>query len=276
MNGISSNITASAILKNTQAQNIKATSSELSAETADAFEKSSPAKDFKKPDFLKLDEKAKDWAIKGAAIGGVAGGIAGGIVAYNMSMNTIKATNDFNTITLDWQEPVMQKEVLGEIPSDFYSSSRYSNWISYGHGTTDVTRDNPVMQNGKPVMQNVSKEYANYGTPEVSWNTNNIEQKKLNGYSESIREDIETYQVYEGKDEDGNDVYSTHERVVGYDHDFYPDIERIKVGEFQTPKVRFETGVNITLNTALGVLAGAGIGALAGGIAGAAIAKATS
>ena len=216
----------------------------------------------------KLTDKEKDAALKGALIGGAVGGIAGGITAYNMSWNEIKATNEVNSITLDWQEPNMVKENLGKIPSNYYSWSPYP---SHHAETVNVNRENPVMVDGKPVMHDVTKTYTDYGKPQVTWKDHSIQQKYMDGYDERITEDTHTESQYLYTDSDGNKHYQDYEVVDGYWHSFSPTIGVNNVGSYQTPEVHFETGVNVGLNTTLGVLAGAGIGALAGGIAGAAI-----
>lgn len=220
--------------------------------------------------FKKLTEQDKEYAVKGAVIGGVAGGVIGGIAAYNMSQNEIKATNDIQSVTLDWQEPVIKSENLGKIPASYYQHAGW--WLNSGsQGFKDVYENNPVLENGKPVMQDVQKTYSDYGEPVVTWKDNKIVHKTLTGFSERVVTDTSTYREYEGTDSDGNAIYSTHTEVDGFWHYFSPDIHNTVVGNYQTPQVKFETGVNVGLNTALGVLAGAGIGALAGGVAGAAI-----
>ncbi len=277
MNSISSGITASSILKNTATTAPAAKENSASIDTNDTLQKSESSKELTKADFVKMNDSSKKGAIIGASIGGVAGGLAGGIIAYNMSMNTVKANNDINSVSLDWQQPVMKSENLGSIPANYYQPANIFgviNAIQGNHGSVDVYRENPVMQNGKPVMQDVSKTFTDYGTPVVSWDTKNIQQSKLAGHHESVYTDVHTEQIYEGKTADGREIYSTREEVKGYQHSFSPDIKNLTVGNYQVPKVKFETGVNVGLNTTLGVLAGAGVGALAGGIAGAAIAKA--
>lgn len=288
MNGISaSGLTASSILSGRTDIAPKAAASE-SASAAAVFTEDTVVKSekedisFKKPGFFKIDDSKNpfkklteediDAAKTGAFIGAAVGGIAGGVAAYNMSWNEIKSTNDVNSVTLDWQEPVMQKEVLGEMPADYYG---YSSWdLGHPHGTQDVVKNNPVLEHGQPVMKDVSKTYSDYGTPVVSWKDNAISHKTMTGYHSSITPDVHTYETYEGTDSEGNAIYSTHQEIEGYWHSFYPDIKSDIVGSYKTPSVKFETGVNVGLNTALGVLAGAGLGAVTGGIAGAAISHA--
>ena len=286
MNSISSSIntlTASSILSNANSakvaeQNQNATSEMQTQDTLVKSEKEEPELKkglFKKKvdnPFKKLGDKLtdrdKDAALKGALIGGAVGGVIGGITAYNMSWNEIKATNDVNSITLDWQEPNMVNENLGKIPSNYYSWSPYP---SHHAETVNVNRENPVLVDGKPVMHDVTKTYTDYGTPQVTWKDHSIQQKYMDGYDERITEDTHIESKYLYTDSDGNKHYQDYEVVDGYWHKFYPTIGVNNVGSYQSPEVHFETGVNVGLNTTLGVLAGAGIGAVTGGIAGAAI-----
>ncbi len=288
MNGISSSgLTAGSILSgmtDVRPKTDAGASQAPSVSTEDVLVKSEKEDvAFKRPSFLKTSESKNPFkkmseneihGMKvGAGIGAAVGGIAGGITAYNMSWNEIKATNEVNSVTLDWQEPVMRPENLGKIPSNYYSYGYYG--FGGSHGMKDVIRDNPVMENGKPVMQGVEKTFSDYGEPVVTWKDNSINQKTMTGFHETTTPDVTTYQVYEGTDSEGHAIYSTHEEINGYWHNFHPDIHTTKVGSYQTPVVKFETGVNVGLNTALGVLAGAGIGAVAGGLAGAAISHVT-
>ena len=281
MNSISStitNFTASSILSNANSakvaeQNQNATSELQTQDTLVKSEKEEPElkkglfqKKVGNP-FKKMTDSEKSSAIKGAVIGGTVGGIAGGITAYNMSLNKIKATNDIQSVTLDWQEPNMMKENLGQIPSDYYSWSPGPS----PSGLQNVTVQNPVIENGQPVMHDVTKTYSDYGKPVVTWQSHDIKHKTLEGYDEVITEDTHTESQYIGTDEYGNEHYQDYEVVDGYWHTFHPDFGVEKLGSYQTPNVKFETGVNVGLNTAIGVGIGAGIGALAGGIAGAAI-----
>ena len=279
MNSISSmNFTASSILSNANSakvaeQNQNATSELQTQDTLVRSEKEEPElkkglfqKKVGNP-FKKMTDSEKSSALKGAVIGGTVGGIAGGITAYNMSLNKIKATNDIQSVTLDWQEPNMMKENLGQIPSDYYSWSPGPS----PSGLQNVTVQNPVIENGQPVMHDVTKTYSDYGKPVVTWQSHNINHKTLEGYDEVITEDTHTESQYIGTDEYGNEHYQDYEVVDGYWHTFHPDFGVEKLGTYQTPNVKFETGVNVGLNTTLGVLAGAGLGALTGGIAGAAI-----
>ncbi len=264
MNSISSGITASSILKSAETKKTAEKNDCAAINTKDTVEKASDSSELKKSDFLKMSESTKKGAAIGASIGGVAGGIAGGIVAHNLSSAALKEKNEFNTVSVDWQQPEMQNEKLGNIPADFYNSSSKADWAKSGAGTTDIYGNNPVQENGAPLMKNISATYSDYGTPVVKWETKDISQEKLSGYSHSTSPDVEQYQ------KNG----STYERIKGFEHKFQPNIESTKIGSYQVPNVSFKPAVNVTLNTALGVLAGAGIGALAGGIAGAAIAKA--
>lgn len=225
----------------------------------------------KKKHFLSFkDNPGKQDAMKaGAAIGGIAGGIGGAILGSKMAQAKIEATNELNSVSLNWREPITQKENLGEIPSDFYSS--WSSSLTLVKGSEPVYKNVPVMENGQPLMQDKSQTFTDYGEPVVSWNQKYINTTTLTGFNHRVIEDTETIQVYEGKDSDGNDVYSEKEIVVGYYHKFDPKFAGTLVGEYQTPSVNFETGVNTGLYVGLGALAGAGIGALTGALTGAAV-----
>ena len=268
------NITAQSIISKTQE-----TANSSNINTTDSIETSSEKKlDFKKPsliDFYKnLDENTKYGLHIGAGFGAAAGGVTGGILAYNMSMNKIQATNTDQTITVNWQEPVIKSQDIGSTPESFFQPTNSPSIATNEYVT--VYKNNPVMENGTPLMQEKTKTFTGLGTPVVKWEKHEIVEEKMSGFIESTRPEIDTKREYTGKDWKGFDNYKTTDSKLGEHHIYTPTITYSTVGEYQTPKVKFDTGVNVGLNTAFGALLGAGAGALVGGIAGAAIARAIS
>lgn len=271
MNNISSNITASSILSGKV--QVPAAKQENQAPVEDKVEISSSKNQEEKTHFLSVkdNEGKKKAMLIGAGIGGVAGGVAGGLIGNNMAKEKIMANNDINSISLDWKEPAMQSENLGQIPANYYQPNNLFGWVGGGNGMTSVIRQNPVMENGKPVMLDKSQTFTDYGKPVVEWKNKNIYTSTLNGYHSSITPDTSYETVYAGRDSNGNAIYVEREKIDGYYHNFSPNIQQTNVGTYQTPKVKFETGVSTGLYTTLGALAGAGVGALSGALTGAAI-----
>ena len=264
------NLTASSILsKSVETQKEP---KETKIDTADKLELNADKKaDFKKPSFPKMTPEVKEGARNGAIIGGIAGGIAGGITAYSISMHHVRATEPYQSVSLEWQEPIMEREFLGRIPSDYYS---YSSTQWGGPLTSPVYRYNPVQENGKPVMQQTGDTFSGYGQPEITWKPNTTEQKVLTGYYESVSERSHTESVRVGTDSDGKAIYEDRKVIDGYDHSFSPTFKHYKLGVYHTPRVDFKTQINVGANTLIGIAGGIGLGALTGAIIGGAVAHA--
>ena len=254
MNGISNNLTASSILRASTEIKTDGVKDSANIDTKDTLVKSEQS-DSKKLDFVKFDEKTKQAMIKGAAVGGVSGAVIGGIAGYASAWHEIKTTVPENSITVDWQEPNIQREMLGNIPTGFYSfmSRPPEHRINL---TQEVYQNNPEMQGDKPVMYARAETFIGYGNPIVELENNDINHYTLNGWNVQ-RSDVDN-------DNDGS--------VDEYEYDFYPNLEMNRVGEYETPKVRFDNGgINVGLRTLAGAGIGLGIGALTGAIAGAII-----
>jgi len=270
MNSISPNTSALSILKEQQVKS-PCENESSSIDTQDKLVKSDDKKiDFKKITLPKLDENTKTKMLQGGTIGALVGGLAGGITAYNMAWHEIKAEVPSNSVELAWQEPVTNKESIGKIPSNYYSFIKWSKTHNRPC-TENVWVVQPAVDNaGRPVMQDVSKTFEGYGNYTITQKNNNINYQTLNGYYERVIEDSHTHTETDSK---GNTRTTKH--IDGYWHRFSPNISNTKIGEYQTPVVKFDNGgINVGLRTLAGVGIGAGIGAVAGAITGAAIAYA--
>ena len=259
MNSINNGLTASNILRasaNAKTDDIKEQSGQDVKDTLLKSEQN----DNKKLDFIKIDEKTKQAMVKGATIGGVTGAAIGGIAGYASAWHEIKSTVPANSITVDWQEPNIQKDMIGYIPEDFKSSfSTYSHWDL--RLTKKVFHKNPEMQGGNPVMYDQSKTYDGYGESEVGWKNHKIKHYELDGW----KVDRDTHRVKNGEWYDKE-----------YEYEFTPKYDVKKVGDYDTPKVKFDNGgISVGLRTLAGAGIGLGIGAFTGAIAGAIVANAT-
>lgn len=257
VNGVNSTITASSILRNINIDKVDGDAPSI--DTRDALVKSEGS-EFKKTDFLKIDANTKKGSLIGAGAGAVGGGIAGGILAYNMSISKINAV-DLQSISVNWSEPVLKSENLGQIPANYYQTAGSPETQS---GFQDIYKNNPVMAGNKPLMQEFSREYSGYGKPVLSWDKHDIMRAELNGYHEAKFKDITV----------DNSNRRSQETINGFEHRFNPMFTHTEIGTYKTPSVSFDTGVNTALNTTFGIVAGAGLGAIAGGLTGGIIANA--
>jgi len=202
--------------------------------------------------------------LKGAAVGGAVGFAAGACAGYSEAKAEIEKL-PVESVTNEWDKPVMTSKELGTIPEDYYS--HFNGHYSYNQVSTEpVNREVPVYgADGKPQMEHVSKTWTDHGKPVTEWQDKPIQEPILKGYDESIWTDSHYESVYAGTDSDGDPEYIQREVIDGYRHTFSPDIDYRTVGNFKEPEVHFETGVDMTGRIltygAVGFLAGAGIGA---------------
>lgn len=210
----------------------------------------------------------------GAVAGSFLGGVLGGLIGHNSAMQSIQKL-PINTVTLDWDKPLMGNREIGKIPADYYEPNNIWGGLN-PHTMKSVIVSAPVLNgNGQPIMQHTENTWTKHGEPLVSWQDKNINDPFLKGYRESRFEENHTEKVQVGTDRYGDPVYYDVTRVDGWEHRFSPEISYKTLGTFKEPKVTFETGVNVGLRTTLGVLAGAVGGALVGAIVVSAIKKAS-
>jgi len=216
--------------------------------------------------------------LTGAAVGGTIGFAAGAIAGYSSAKAEIEKL-PVQSVTNEWDKPVMQTKNIGEIPANYYQPN--SIFGSYHSGSMqNVNQDVPVYgADGKPTMEHVSKTWTDHGKPVTEWKDRLIQDPILKGYHESVYTDSHYETVYAGTDCDGNPRYVQREEVDGYRHTFSPDIDYKTVGNFKEPEVHFETGVDMTGRIltygAVGLIAGAGIGAFTAAVLKKSLAKAS-
>lgn len=232
-------------------------------------------------------------ALIGAGIGFGTGLIVGGVQAHNQISNV-----PINSVTKTWNEPRMQDQYVGQIPRNHYEPNSPFGISISNQSMRDVSASNPVLSNGKPVMDSKTQTWSDHGTPVVTERTYNIEQKSLNKQnpcyvvrnedSHTVYETKRVWQVDEparkaeakydeatGKYTPARDIpekghYETKEVPVGkvvhgYDVSYSPNYVSRVIGTYNKPDVKFETGVN-TFGLMMGYGLGfAALGAVAGG-----------
>jgi len=209
-----------------------------------------------------------------AGIGAGVGAVAGGILMYQGARRQIEAL-PVNTVSLDWDEPVMKQKVLGKVPDDYYEHNFIFDWPSSPdpRSWSDVVRPAPVLDaTGKPYTQHMQRTWSDHGDPRVTWNRNiSIKDPVLTGYSHYTSEDSHYDSVPVGTDDEGKTIYEEVEEIDGWWHRFSPDIKGNPTGyTYDKPDVSFYTGVNVFGRTMLGVIGGAMLGAVSSGLAAAA------
>jgi hypothetical protein len=208
-----------------------------------------------------------------AATGGVVGGVIGGVVAHNAAMNEVRSL-PVNSVSLEWDKPVMADKAVGRMPADYYEPANI--WGFFHENTLiDVVKEAPVRNpDGSVQMQHVEKTFTEHGKPIVRWDVKDIGDPQMKGYHESRWEDGHWHREVVGHDSNGRPIEKDVWETDGWRHTFSPDIDYKKVGEYKAPDVTFETGVNVGLRTALGILIGAGAGAVGTALATSALRRA--
>ncbi len=227
------------------------------------------AKPAEESDFSVESFAERHKCIVGTTIAGtVVGGIIGGVVSYNSAMGEVRQ-QPVNTVTRDWDQPVMREKQIGEIPNNYYEPN---NVFGFFHNNTfkPVVENAPVVgADGKPRMEHVEKTWTEHGQPIVREEIRNIKDPVLRGYHENRWED--SHDVVVGRDQNGNDIIQR--EINGWNHNFSPNVEYRTIGTYKVPDVHFETGVNVAGRTVVGILVGMGAGATAAALAGAGIEK---
>lgn len=223
--------------------------------------------------FKKHDAAQVKKAVKGAVVGGAAGGAIGGAAAYLEGKYEI-SRQPVDAVNLQWSEPILQEKTLGEIPKGYYAPGAGGK-EKFGDrgGHVPVTARAPLLDaDGYPLMKLQMKVFSGHGESQVDWQTHKITNPALTGFEEHVSEDAHYHNIGSGcssftsrhRSFDSN-CFSVR-RVHGYYHTFTPTIEETVVGEYRTPEVTFETGVDLVSRTLWGLLVGIGVGALSGAI----------
>ncbi len=277
MNNINKAMTASSILSSMKTPSVEKDASEQSTDIniQDSVDKSS---DFKKePSMFPLSERAKQTIQAGVLIGGTIGGIGGGVIAYGLADKKI-TNKDLNTVQVNWKEPVLEPQNLGQIPQDFYSTELTGTPTQM----KDVIVNNPIMQDGKPLMTAHSATYTDYGVPKVSQKPAQIVHQNLSGYNETVTPVKVSLNNTTGQitadivkpEAGGSGSLTTTEQLSGFKHEYTPNIVPTPIAYYDKPKVEFYTGVNAVTYTVAGSLLGIVSGSIVGGLAGLLIEKA--
>lgn len=208
---------------------------------------------------------AFDSVEQGAKIGGGIGLVAGGAYGFASANSDIHKL-PLNFTTQEWDSPVMRDKLLGKIPDDHtsYSSIHHSKDTEC---TENVIEKAPVINSdGNPKMEHITKTWTDHGKPVVEWKTKPIEDLIFKGWDERISEMFHFDRKCSGHDSQGREICHQEKHVDGYRHRFYPEIDKVKVGEYNEPVVKFDTGVDVlgrTLTCAFfGLVVGAASGAL--------------
>ncbi len=279
MNSIGNNLTAAAILSGRAGIKTEAEAEQQNPQlnTEDKVERSPANSDYKKMTaLLPLSERGKQSIGFGAVIGGAVGGVGGALYGKSLAERKIITSNEIGEQTITWQEPVLQPENLGKIPTGYFSIG-LADQSPHPELMQDVIENNPVMQDGKVLMREVSATYKNYGEPKVLQESVPIVQNTLSGYSEEVKPVTTTLKTITGgadiKDLNAKGDVTLNEELKGYNHKYSPTLTKTNMGYYDKPRVEFDNGVNVVGYTVIGGLIGVALGAVAGGIAGAVIEK---
>lgn len=226
-------------------------------------------------------EGSKSPVKTGAIAGTSIGGVAGATIGY-LTTETDPNKLPTQTVELRWQEPVLQKGYLGEIPKDYYEplkgapqtvgkeiSTAFKMFAQSVEHSVDPTKS--VYANDVPVkaypegvlMADRHEIFTGKGELNVDWQTKGIEEPYLAGANETLKYD--THKITIGHNPDGKPV--TQEVINGVHHQFTPEIRYQEVGEYQKPNVEFnmpDPWERAGMGLAIGSIAGLGIGTLAG------------
>lgn len=199
----------------------------------------------------------------GGVVGGGIGFIAGGIKGYMDAASEIDKV-PIQSKTMEWDVPVTQSKVIGQIPNDYYQHYGFSSSLIT---MKDVSENVPVIgTDGKPVMAHQARTWSDHGTAEVSFRSLPINNPVLNGYNQNIQEDYHYKQVCSGHDSNGNDICQQEKVMDGLWYRFSPNINYNQIGTYRSPIVSFHTGVDVFGKTITTAFLGLGAGAVSGAI----------
>jgi hypothetical protein len=208
----------------------------------------------------KGNEKGK--VILGSAFLGAGVGAIGGLIyGYNQAQNEIKNA-PVESVTLTYKLPTYETKEIGKIPQDQYLKSelgeRDSGWW---YGKVDLTSTKPVYEKvpvkddtGKVVYREVTETFSGRGKPIINYNTYEVKEPVLKGYTQRIIKD----EYYHYDKERGGFFYGNWIK-------FYPRVDYNVIDTYQVPQVSFEHGVDVLGKTMKGLALGAVVGAIIGG-----------
>lgn len=213
--------------------------------------------------------------VGGAAVGAGIGAGIGALVGRSRAISDYETSIEPTRVELSWQEPVMESQVLGQIPRDESVRPSLLNHLGFdskprgiNSEKVDVVRTNPALnEDGQPVMSDVTQVFEGYGEADVEWLTNRVTRLDLKGYDRDVTS------RYEGQWSCRRNWFPPEDKnVVEWCVDYDPKISKSQVGTYSSPKVKFERpdAVNskIARATLNGALKGAGIGLATGLVTG--------
>lgn len=212
-------------------------------------------------------------ALVGGVVGAGGGALIGGLVGRSNAVGDFQSSTEITALELSWQEPVIERQLVGDIPKDENIDASFWNHLGVDSEPTKInpkTRpvyaDNPVIdERGAPTLQTHSKTYEGYGTAKVDWVSHRIFNHELSGYDRRVTSQYESQWGCHR-----NWSPPENENVERWCIDYDPKFTRHQVGDYQTPEVKFErpddVKTKIAAATWTSALKGAGIG-LVGGVA---------
>ncbi|MHB2015550.1 MAG: hypothetical protein ACYCW6_01250 [Candidatus Xenobia bacterium] len=235
--------------------------------------------DAAKEEFVAREDSNNNAMIVGAAVGGGVGALTGGVLGYHSAQADINKLPVNSTPELHWQTPQEHTVSIGRIPNDYYTPNNVWGAIGTQNGTHEVTANAPVTNpDGSVVMDQHSQAFTAHGHPIVNWQSNPIQQPYLprgNEFTTQQFTDSHTVQDQPYTDQQGVVHQPSHEVVDGTWTRYYPNTEYRQIGSYQTPDVRWDTGVSTGTRTFVGILLGSVTGAVGGALAGVAVKKFT-
>ena len=219
----------------------------------------------------------KTGAIIGTSVCG-AGGAAIGYFTTETDPNKLPT----QTVELRWQEPVLEKGYLGEIPKDYYEplkgapksvgkeiSTAFKMFAQNVEHSVDPTKsvyvdDVPAHAYPEGVLMTERHEiFTGKGEVSVEWQDHGINEPFLDGAKENLKYD--THKITIGHHPDGKPV--TQEVIDGVHHQFTPEIKYQEVDSYQKPNVEFkmpDPWERAGMGLAIGSMMGLGLGVLSG------------
>jgi len=218
-----------------------------------------------KPKPKKNNYKKGEVILGSAFLGAGAGAIGGLVYGRNQAQNEIKKM-PVESVTLTYKLPTYETKEIGKIPHDQYIKSelreRDSGWW---YGKVDLTPTKPVYEkvpvkddSGKVVYREVTETFSGRGKPIINYNTYEVKEPVLKGYTQHIIKDKNFHRDIERRG-----------FFFGNWFEFYPIVDYNVIDTYQVPQVRFEHGVDVFGITLKGMALGAAAGGIIGGILGA-------